>query len=370
MKKSVFRKRLAALREQLDTITSDTIWVIQPENRRYLSGFKAGDMQLTESSGSLIINKRRSILITDSRYTEEAQKQAPDFDVITLNKGIIEGLPDILKRLKTRILGFEEDFLTWKMHGRLSRKLKRLPKPVRLTPVKGLIDNLRVIKDQSEVKALEASADLMSEIMKVIISGLKPGLTEREIAWNIEYMVRNKGAEDLAFPSIVAAGPNGALPHAVPSERKIRAKEPIVFDVGVRLDGYCSDMTRTVFIDTPGPKFRQIYRTVREAQLAALQEIKPGIKSTVPDAVARKIIRDAGFGDFFGHALGHGVGLATHEAPRLAPRQPMILKKGMIVTVEPGIYIPGRGGVRLEEMVVIEKDGPRILTKDDHYYDF
>jgi Xaa-Pro aminopeptidase len=327
-------------------------------------------MQLTESSGSLVINKKRSILITDSRYTEEAQKEAPDFEVITLNKGIIEGLPEILSSLKTRVLGFEEDFLTWKTHGKLSRRLKRIPRPVRVTPLKGLIERLRLIKDRSEIKALEASADLMSGIIKKIIASLRPGLTEREIAWKIEGMARKRGAENLAFPSIVASGPNGALPHAVPSERKIRPKEPIIFDVGVKMNGYCSDMTRTIFLDTPGPKFRKIYRTVREAQLAALQEIRPGVKSSVPDAVARKIIKDAGFGDYFGHALGHGVGLATHEAPRLAPRQPVVLEEGMIVTVEPGIYIPGKGGVRLEEMVAIEKDGPRVLTKDNHYYDF
>ena len=232
------------------------------------------------------------------------------------------------------------------------------------------VEDLRIIKDRAEVRAVRAAAAMMDEILAEVIEGLEPGLMEREIAWRIEDLARQKGADGLAFPSIVASGPNGALPHAVPSRRKIREKEPIVFDVGIRLKGYRSDMTRTVFLGQPGPKFRKVYRTVREAQLAALEVIQPGIKSTYPDRVARDLIREAGFGDYFGHALGHGVGLATHERPRLAPRNPVELKEGMIVTVEPGIYLPGRGGVRLEETIVIEKDGPRILTKDDHLYEF
>jgi Xaa-Pro aminopeptidase len=168
----------------------------------------------------------------------------------------------------------------------------------------------------------------------------------------------------------VASGPNSALPHAVPTDRKVRAKEPITFDVGVKIDGYSCDMTRTVFLDGATPKFKKIYKTVRDAQLAALKQIRPGVKSTVPDSIARQVIRDAGFGDYFGHSLGHGVGLATHEGPRLGPEKPVELKQGMVVTDEPGIYIPGLGGVRLEEMVLIQKDGPRILTRDNHFYEF
>jgi len=174
----------------------------------------------------------------------------------------------------------------------------------------------------------------------------------------------------MAFPPIVASGPNSAVPHAVPTNRKIGPKEPIIFDVGLKLDGYCCDMSRTVFLGEPGPEFKRIYRTVRKAQLAALEQVLPGVLSKRPDSVARKIIRDEGFGGYFTHSLGHGVGLATHEAPRLAPRDPVKLLKGMVVTVEPGIYIPGKGGVRLEEMVVIEENGPRILTKNNHFYDF
>jgi len=370
MKQSSLLKRVAVLRDTLAHIPQDTVWIIQPENRRYLSGFKASDSQLTESSGSLLMNDKKAILITDSRYTVEAQKEAPAFQVVTLKKGLMESLPEILKGLKTKNLGFEEDFLIWGLHRQLTKQLKKLSPPVRLTPLNGLVDRMREIKDGSEIRKMQASAHLMSDILGEVIGGLKPGRTEMEVAWEIEGLAREAGAEDLAFPSIVASGPNSALPHAVPTNRKLRPREPIIMDVGIKKDGYCCDMTRTIFLGSPTPRFKKIYQIVREAQLSALQAIMPGIESTRPDAIARNIIKDAGFGDYFGHSLGHGVGLATHERPRLGPEKSVKLAKGMVVTVEPGIYLPGKGGVRLEEMVVIEKNGPKILTKDRHFYDF
>ena len=209
-------------------------------------------------------------------------------------------------------------------------------------------------------------------ILPLIVMGLSLALTFSAVA-ETPQVVRSTpadGAEDVAFPPIVASGPNSALPHAVPTDRKLKRNEPVLIDTGVKLNGYCSDMTRTVFLGEASDDFREIYRTVRKAQLVALNEIRPGIESTHPDSMARQIIKDAGFGDKFGHALGHGVGLATHEVPRLGPEKPVTLEKGMVVTVEPGIYIPGTGGVRLEEMVVIEKNGPRILTRDPHFYEF
>jgi Xaa-Pro aminopeptidase len=370
MKRSFFRDRLAAVRERLALIPPDTLWIIQPESRRYLSGFKAGDTQFTESSGSLLVTETEALLITDSRYTTEAQKEAVDFEVFTLEKTFVDSLPALLRRMGTKTLGFEEGFLTWWVHRQVTNKLKKLSPPIHLTPLKGLVEGMREIKEGSEIKAMKSSADLMSQILAEVIPRLRPGQTEREVAWRIESLAREAGVEDLAFPPIIASGPNGALPHAIPTHRKIRAKEPIVLDVGVKLDGYCCDMTRTIFLETPGPKFREIYRTVREAQLSAMQKIRPGTKSTVPDAAAREVIKQAGYGGYFGHSLGHGVGLATHEGPRLGPERPRKLEEGMVVTVEPGIYIPGKGGVRLEEMVVIEKTGPRILTEDNHFYEF
>jgi Xaa-Pro aminopeptidase len=370
MSKSAFQKRLTALRENMKPGSPDTLWIIQPENRRYLSGFKASDPQLNESSGSLLINRKRAFLITDSRYTIEAQIQAPDFEVITLKKDLLTDLSGLLSRLKTKTLGFEGDHLTWDLHRELTKRLKALKSPIRTAPMAGIIGKMREIKDRNEIKAMKASADIMSAVLDEVLYGLEPGLTEIEIAREIEGLARDAGAEGMAFPPIVASGPNAALPHAVPTGRKIRPKDPIIFDVGVKLNGYCSDMTRTIFLKSPDPRFKEIYRIVRRAQLAALEYVRPGEDSTKPDSIARDIIIEAGFGDYFGHSLGHGVGLATHEAPRLSTRNPVELQEGMVVTVEPGIYIPGRGGVRLEEMVVIEKDGPRILTENDNYYDF
>jgi Xaa-Pro aminopeptidase len=370
MNKASYRKRMKKLREKLEASSLDTLWIIQPENRRYLSGFKAEDGQLTESSGSLLITGTASLLVTDSRYTTEAETEAVDFEVVTLKKGIANGVPELLIRLGTKRLGFDENHVTWGLHQEVAKKLKKLSPPVRLFPLKGLVEKLREVKDKDEVRAMQASSDLMSDILAEIFAKLRPGLTEKQLAWQIESLAREGGADGLAFPSIVASGPNSALPHAVPTDRKIRAREPITFDVGVKVDGYCCDMTRTIFLDGPTPKFRKIYKTVRQAQLAALKQIRPGLNSTLPDSTARQIIRDAGFGDYFGHSLGHGVGLATHEGPRLGPEKPVELKQGMVVTDEPGIYIPRQGGVRLEEMVVIEKNGARILTRDDHFYDF
>ena len=370
MKRSIFGERLAALRLRLEKTSSDTIWVIQPENRRYLSGFRAGDTQFTESSGSLIINKRCAYLITDSRYSTEAVREAPDFKVITMKGHFVDELAGLVGRIRTKRLGFEQGYLTYELHKQIAGRLRNLKRPVRLSPVKGLVQEMRIIKDRTETAVMGKAAALMSSILDNVISGLKPGCTEKGIAREIEVRVHESGADGLAFTPIVASGPNSALPHAEPTNRRIREKEPVILDVGLRMKGYCCDMTRTVFLGTPGPKFRKIYRTVREAQLAALQHISDGIDSSYSDSIARKIIRDAGFGEYFGHSLGHGVGLAVHEDPALSPRRARRLEKGMVVTVEPGIYLPGKGGVRLEEMVVVCEKLPKILTKNNHYYDF
>jgi Xaa-Pro aminopeptidase len=370
MKKANFLKRLAALKSMLPEIKADTLWITQPENRRYFSGFKAEDTSFTESSGSLLINQKESLLVTDSRYTTEARKEAFAFEVVTLKKPIAEELPVFLRKLGTKVLGFETAHLTWELHRQVQNTLKRLSPPIRLTPVRALLENMRIIKDRDELRAMAAASQLMGDILEEIISHLRTGVSEKSLAWEIEGLVREGGAEGLAFPSIVASGPNSALPHAVPTERKIRAGEPITLDVGLRMDGYCCDMTRTVFIDAPKPAFKKIYRTVREAQLAGLDAVRSNVMSDIPDKAARDIIEKTGYGLFFGHALGHGVGLAAHESPRLAPRKPELLREGMVVTVEPGIYIPHKGGVRLEEMVAIGKKGIKILTQCNYLYDF
>jgi len=373
MRNALQKKRIHQLRKRLGQAADskcDGIWIIQPENRRYLSGFKAEDAQLNESSGSLLIDGNHCLLVTDSRYTLDAEREAKGFEIHTLKGGLEDGLPEVWGRLGASTWGFEADYVTWGLHRQLCETLHAHAPAIRLVPVTGLVEEMREVKDTHEIRASETSARMISSVLDEVIPWLKPGLTEKEVARRIEDLAMEKGADRLAFPSIVASGPNSALPHAVPTGRKLRKGEPIILDVGVRLNGYCSDMTRTVFLGNPRAAFKDIYKTVREAQRRALEKIGVGVASDVPDAAAREFIRHAGFGDYFGHGLGHGVGLATHEGPRLAPRKPVTLKKGMIVTVEPGIYVPGKGGVRLEEMVVLEREGPRILTKNDHFYDF
>ncbi len=373
METALYDRRAARFVQQLQAIPEakcDSAWIIKPENRRYLSGYTAEDTQLTESSGSLLITDKARLLITDSRYTLAAENEAPSFTVYTLKKNFTEDIPDFTRDLHLDTLGFEEDYLTWDSHRKTAEKLAELSPPVTLKPLNGIVDHMREIKEEREVQALEKSARMISSILDEAISFLKPGMTEKEVAWKIECLSKDAGAEGLSFPSIVASGPNSALPHAVPANRRIRSGEPIILDAGVRLNGYCSDITRTVFLGEPDDTFKTVYRTVLQAQRAAIKQIRPSGLSTLVDAAARSIISDAGFGAYFGHGLGHGVGLATHEGPRLGPRNAVELHTGNVFTVEPGIYLPGRGGVRLEEMVVLEEEGPRILTNNRHFYDF
>jgi Xaa-Pro aminopeptidase len=366
----LFEERISSLRNRLPENDVDAIWIVQPENRRYLSGFRASDLQITESSGSLLITDDQCLLMTDSRYTEEATGEATGFDVRTYREGPVEGLIGLLAEGNPRRLGFEKDYVTWGLHQELEKRLRELSAPVRLVPLSGIVEDMREIKEETETGALRASGKRLCAVMKGAIEFMRPGLTEREVAWKVEELTREVGAEMPAFSPIVVSGPNSALPHGVPTDRILREGEPIILDLGVKLNGYCSDMTRTVFLGDPPAEFKEIYGVVRSAQAAALEAILPGIESTFADKMARDIIHEAGFGRFFGHGLGHGVGLAVHEGPRLAPRKPVTLKQGMVTTVEPGIYIPGKGGVRLEEMVLITNEGIEILTPDPRVYKF
>ncbi len=370
MKHMFFADRISSLRSRLPENGVDGVWIVQPENRRYLSGFRASDLLITESSGSLLITGDDCLLMTDSRYTEEAAREAPGFEVKTYREGPLEGLSGFLAEGRVRRLGFEKDYVTWGLHQELEKRLLELSVPVQLVPLPGIVEDMREIKGETEVEALRESGKRLCAVMEGTIEFMRPGLTERQVAWKVEELTREVGAQEAAFPPIVASGPNSALPHAVPTDRILRESEPIILDLGVKLDGYCSDMTRTVFIGHPPPEFKEIYGIVRRAQTAAMEAIHPGIESTSADKTARDIIHEAGFGSFFGHGLGHGVGLAVHEGPRLAPRKPVTLKKGMVTTVEPGIYIPGKGGVRLEEMVLITGEGIESLTPDPKVYEF
>jgi len=370
MNNVIFEKRLDLLRSKFASLGVDTVWIIQPENRRYLSGFKAADGQLDESSGCLFISLDQALLLTDSRYTIQAQQEVFGFEVITHKKGLLDTIPEIFDRLNTRRLGFEGGYLIWDLYQKVKEKVTQYSTPVELIALSNLVEEIREIKVPEEVDMLSRSAQLMGDVLAQVIDELTPGQVEKDIAWKIETLIREQGADAAAFPPIVASGPNGALPHAVPTDRIIGEGEPIILDVGAKIDGYCSDMTRTVFLGNPPSDFKEIYRVVRKAQVFALESVRPGMKTDEADSIARDVIKNAGFGNFFGHSLGHGIGMAPHEKPSVGPLKPEVLKEGMVFTIEPGIYIPGKGGVRLEEMVVLEGDGARILTTNKNFYFF
>jgi Xaa-Pro aminopeptidase len=360
-------KRIRSLIESLRGRNLDAAWITGYENRRYLSGFRAEDSHPTESSGSLFISESSRILITDARFTLQAEMETSGFEIFTAKEGIVQALVEISARTGIKALAFEEDYLSWSLHQKLTKALNA---GVMLEPLGRTVEGLRAVKDEVETGRLKAAADMISEILSEVINRLEPGMTERDASGMVEALARDAGADCLSFPPIVASGPNSALPHAVPSERRLLESEPIILDVGVRLKGYCSDITRTVFLGKPSEEFALVYETVRRAQAAGILGLKAGVESTGPDSAARRVISEAGYGDYFGHSLGHGIGLAAHEDPRLSPRNPVILKKGMVVTVEPGIYLPGKGGVRLEEMALVEEDGCRILTSEPHILGF
>ena len=370
MNSIIFKNRLDLLRSKFESLEVDTAWIIQPENRRYLSGFKAADGQLDESSGCLFITMDQALLLTDSRYTIQAEQEVVGFEVVTHTKSLVDTLQEIFDRLNTRRLGFEGGYLIWNLYQKVKEKAFQYSPTVELVALSNLVEKIREIKGPEEVDMLSRSAQLMGDVLAREIEELSHGPVEKDIAWKIETLIREQGADGAAFPPIVASGPNSALPHAVPTERIIGEGEPIILDVGAKIDGYCSDMTRTVFLGNPPSDIKEIYKVVREAQVRALESVRPEMKTDEADSIARDVIKNAGFGDFFGHSLGHCIGMAPHERPYVGPLNPEVLKEGMVFTVEPGIYIPGKGGVRLEEMVLLEKNGARLLTTNKNFYSF
>ncbi len=360
--------RLSRLKAAMRSRNLDGLLVTQPDNRRYLSGFKAGDMNIGESSGVLLISRRgKPVLMTDSRYKLEAEAEAPGFDIMVYKGGMLELLKNLLADRTLRRFGFESHYF---LH-QASEKLKKISAEVGMEPVAttGLVERLRLCKGQAEIDKIRAAVLLNEEVFKEVYRGFKPGMTERQVAIRIETLMREKGADGPSFETIVAGGSNGAKPHAVPADRPIREGEPVVIDMGLVLDGYCSDMTRTVVLGEVDKKTKTIFRLVRKAQKQAIKTIRAGVTGREVDIVAREIIAKAGYGDFFGHGLGHGVGLAVHEGPSLSISYKRKLKAGMVVTVEPGVYLPDWGGVRLENMVVVTDKGCEVLNTDTTFLD-
>ncbi len=362
------RTPLERIRAALKRRKIDALLVTQPENRRYLSGYTATDHSINESAGVLFIpSEAEPYLLTDSRFFLQAERDAPGFLVKLYPRGLFPLLRILLRRHRVKRLAFESHYFlhsTVQTLAALAEKLK-----VELLPLTGLVEELRLCKDAEELAKIERAVRLNEEVFAEVYRSLRPGQTEREVAVRIETAMRLMGASRPSFETIVASGPNAALPHAVPGERVLREGETIVIDMGLVLDGYCSDMTRTVVLGAPDEKTVALFRLVRKAQLAGLQSLRAGVTGQDVDRIARGVIERAGLGERFGHGLGHGVGLNVHEGPSLNYRNRKPLAAGMVVTVEPGVYIPGWGGIRLENMAVVEGQGCRVLNRDTTFLD-
>lgn len=359
---------LDSLRTLLKRRRLDALLVTQPENRRYLSNYSASDTSIQESSGALLIPVGGApFLFTDFRYQLQAESEATGFEVMLYKRGLLSLLKKLLPTLSVKRFAFESHSMLHSTALAMTSVAEKLG--IELVATTGLIEKRRAVKEEEEARKIRESVQLNEAVFKEAYVGLRPGQTEREVALRIETLMRTMGAEGPAFETIVASGPNGALPHAVPTDRALREGEPIIIDMGLKLDGYCSDMTRTVVLGRPDEKTTKHIRLVRKAQLTAVRELCAGVFAKDVDGAARDVIKQAGLGDRFGHGLGHGVGLAVHEAPSLNRRNRKKLKAGMVVTVEPGIYLPGWGGVRLENMAVVQEGGCLVLNNDTTFLD-
>jgi Xaa-Pro aminopeptidase len=348
--------RRQRLRQRLAEKELDGILVSQPENRYYLSGFDG-------SAGYLLITPQDTVLATDSRYTEQARAQAPDCRVFQTTGSMSDWFPRLVAELDLSRLGFEAGHITFAQHRQLSETLNKAHSRLQLCPVDGLVESLRAIKEPEEIELIAGAAEMTDKALEYFEEIAHVGITEKEVAWELEKFLRQNGSQKLPFDIIVASGPNAALPHARPSQRPISAGEPVVIDIGASLGGYSSDLSRTICLGAADDTFKKVYDTVLRAQLTALDVIKEGMSCEKADSLARAVIEKAGYGEAFGHGLGHGVGLATHEQPRLGPNSTEQLTSGMVFTIEPGIYLTGWGGVRIEDLVVMENGKIRVLSK-------
>jgi len=363
-----YSNRITKIQEKLRRKKIDALLVRQPENRRYLSGYTGDDYGIAESSGLLVVPARGNLhLLTDFRYKLQAEKDVPWSTIEIYNRGALKLLCNLLPDIGVEKLAFESHYTLFSTAEKLKTSLGK--KNIKLVPVKGMIEKMREIKSEEEIELIRKSVRLNETVFGEIFSEITSYQTEIDIRLAIETLMRRKGAEGASFDTIVASGENSSLPHAVPANSPIQKNESLTIDMGLILDGYCSDMTRNFVPGKPDKQYMKLHRLVRKAQLAGMAAIRAGIRCCDADKAAREIIADAGYGINFGHSLGHGVGLAVHEQPGLSSRSAKKLYPGMIVTVEPGIYIPGWGGIRLENMVVVREDGCEILNEDTTWLD-
>ncbi len=349
----MFRERIEKLRDAMKGKGLDAVLLVGDYNRNYLSGFTGN-----ESFSVLTLDK--AFFITDSRFTEQATQQVKDYEILEYSKNttFADFLSDLVNKNNIKKLGFEENILSYSTYSLYRSKLN-----CELVPMEGIVEEIRVIKDESELVHMRKAAEIADKAFDHMLKFIKPGMTEREVGLELEFYMKKLGATALSFPSIVASGVRSSLPHGEATDKVIKEGEFLTLDYGCIYEGYCSDMTRTVVIGKPSEKMVEIYNTVLEAQEKALKGFKPGVSAIEVDKIARDHIKSKGYGDYFGHSLGHGVGREIHESPIVGYKNNKELKAGMVVTDEPGIYIPDFGGVRIEDILLIKEDGIEIFSK-------
>ena len=345
--------RLQKLRAEMEQKSLPAALILNVDNASYLSGF-------TGSSAALLITPERALFITDSRYTVQAEQECPGFEITIAASGATYGqtAAEAVKRLELAEVGLEAEHVTLAQFEKLKSGLEG----AELKPVEGLLAPLKQVKDAEEIARTRTACGIADRAFEYILTLLKPGVSEREIATELEYFMKKQGSEKEAFDTIVASGYRSAMPHGRASEKLLEAGDFITFDFGATVGGYHSDLTRTVVLGRATDEQRKVYGVVLEAQLAALDAIRSGVPGKDVDTVAREIIKGHGYGERFGHSLGHGLGRHVHDHPALAQTSSLVLASGMIVTVEPGVYIDGWGGVRIEDDVVVTEEGREILT--------
>lgn len=352
--------RLERLRAKLDELKLDAMLVSRNEDQRYLVGFSGH----ADYDSVLLVSKNDARVVTDFRYWQIAETQAPMLPLMKLERGkyeIGDALRDFVVVNDAHVVGFEAQhvnvyrFKTWQKAVRQAH--------VKLVPTEDIIKQMRAVKDATEIEKIRRAVALTDAAFEHFVKLVRPGMTEKQGAWIIEAYMREHGAEGNAFDPIVASGPNAALPHAEPTTREIQVGEPLTIDIGARLDGYNADMTRTIILGHATDKFDEIYGIVLKAQQAVEKKARVGMRGKQIDRIARRVIEKAGYGENFGHGLGHGVGRVVHEFPRAGRTFKDVIAPGMVLTVEPGIYIPEWGGVRIEDLVVFRDDGLEILTR-------
>ena len=343
--------RIEKLRRLFDDANIEALYVSSPENLYYLSGFTSGD-------GALLVSEEQVALLTDSRYLEQAKQESPGCVLVEMRDSYPDTLAAYLRNFRISKLGLDGKHLCYKDYHSFKDRLSGL----NIVETGGLVEKLRLIKDGQEIDKIKTAVGMADQAFADVLPILKPGLSEREIALRLEYNMKRLGADDIAFKIIVASGARSALPHGVASGKRLETGDLVTMDFGAVFQGYHSDITRTMVIDEPDQQQYKIYQIVLEAHLKAMDTVRDGVVAWEVDKAARDIITANGYGEYFGHGTGHGLGLYIHEDPRLSQKDQTVLRKGMTVTIEPGIYLPGWGGVRIEDTVVVEDHGCAVLT--------